>query len=301
MGRVFKWLAYLIGILVVLVLVALGVIYTLSGSRMGQHFTVETSAPPKATGAAALAEGQRVFLSRGCVDCHGKDLSGVTFVDDPMVGSFTGANLTGGKGGAGATFQDVDIERAIRHGVAPDGRALIFMPATDFYAMSDADLGPLIAYLRSVPPVDKPAPTQKPGPIARLLFLTGKMPFLVSAEAIDHKLRHSTVAAGVSVEYGRYLANGCTACHGDGFSGGPIPGGDPNWPPAMNLTSHPVTGLGKWSEADFIKAVREGVRPDGNKLRVPMPWENFSHLTDTEVKALWAFLRTVPPKEAGGR
>jgi mono/diheme cytochrome c family protein len=301
MGRLLKGLAILVGVVVLVVLVAVGVIYTVSGSKMSKTYAVEVTAPPIPTGVAAIAEGQRVFTSRGCADCHGQDLAGVTFVDDPAVGHFAGANLTTGKGGVGSALKDADIVRAVRHGVAADGRALIFMPSTDFFAMNDADIGAIIAYMRSVPPVDKPAPVEKPGPIARVLFLLGKMPILVPANVIDHSGKPSTVAVGLTVEYGRYLANGCTGCHGEGFSGGPIPGGAPDWPPAKNLTPSAATGVGKWSEADFIKAVREGVLPDGARLKPPMPWQNFSKLTDTEVKALWMFLKTVPAKEVGNR
>ncbi len=301
MGRVLKWVAYLVGALAVLLAVAVGVIYVWSNSYINRKFKVEAQAFAIPTGPAAVKEGERVFTTRACADCHGKDLAGVVVVDDPVVGRFAGVNLTKGKGGQGSELSDMDIARAIRHGVAPDGRALVFMPSTDFHAMSDGDLGALIAYIRSVPPVDKRSLPQRPGPLARLLFLQGKMAYLVSAEYIDHTAQPSTVTPGVTVEYGRYLANGCTGCHGFGFSGGAIPGAPPDWLPAVNITPHPVTGLGKWSEADFSKAVREGVRPDGVKVRFPMPWQNFSQLNDTEVKALWMFLKTVPVKEAGGR
>jgi mono/diheme cytochrome c family protein len=301
MRRVLKWVAILVGVVVVLLIVAVGAIYVLSNSHMSKHFTVEVQAPPVPAGPAAVKEGERVYVTRACADCHGADLAGKVVVDDPIVGRFAGANLTKGKGGLGNELTDVDIVRAVRHGVKPDGSAMIFMPSTDFHAMSDPDMGALTAYIRSVPPVDKPSLPQKPGPLARLLFLQGKMAYLVSAEYIDHTAKPSTITPGVTAEYGRYMADGCTGCHGFGFSGGPIPGAPPEWLPAANITPHPVTGLGKWSEADFSKAVREGVRPDGVKVRFPMPWQNFSHLNDTEVKALWMFLKTVPMKEAGGR
>ncbi len=300
--RSLKWLGLVAAGLVVVIVVAIAAVYLISNRHFARHFDVQVQAVPVPAGAAAIAEGQRLYTSRSCPDCHGPDLAGKAFVDDPLAGHFAGPNLTKGQGGLGGTLSDADFVRAIRHGVAPDGRALIFMPSTDFYAMSDPDLGAIIAYIRSVPPVDKPPPAPRIGVISRVLLLAGQMPYLVSAEVIDHKApAPGTVKAEVSVEYGRYLANGCTGCHGFGFSGGPIPGGAPEWPPARNITPDPATGLGKWSEADFIKALRTGVDPKGEQVRFPMPWQNFSHLTDTEVKALWAYLKTVPPKPAGNR
>ena len=303
MGKLLKWIGISIGALVVLLLVAVGVVYSVSTSRMEQKFNVTVKAPPIPSNAAALKEGQRLFISRGCVDCHGNNLAGKVFVDDPLAGTVSGANLTKGKGGIGGTFTDADFVRAIRHGVAPDGRALIFMPSTDYYSMSDADIGAIIAYVRSVPAVDRPSLAPRIGPMARLLYLQGQMPFLVSAQVIDHSTKPSTAAPAATIEYGRYLGAMCTGCHGFGYSGGSIPGAPPQWAPAANITPHPVAGIGKWSETDFAKALREAIRPDGKKLREPMATmsENARQMTDTEVKALWMFLRTVPAKETGGR
>jgi mono/diheme cytochrome c family protein len=301
MRRVRKWVALLAGAVAVLLIVALGILYVVSNSHFNRRYTIEAQVPTIPTGPAAIKEGERIYVTRGCPDCHGPDLAGRVVVDDPIVGYFAGANLSKGKGGQGNELTDADFVRVIRHGVKPDGSPTIFMPSTDYYAISDTDIGLLLAYIRSMPPVDKPTLPPKPGPLARLLFLQGKMVILVSAESIDHTAKPATVSPGLTAEYGKYLAATCTGCHGFGFSGGPIPGAPLDWLPAANITPHPVTGLGKWGEADFIKALREGVKPDGGKVRFPMPWENFSKLTDTELKALWMYMKTVPAKEYGGR
>ena len=300
MNKKIKWLGIIVASLATVLVVALGIAYALSNSRMSQKFTVTVQAPPLPATPTALQEGKRIFLSRGCIDCHGENLAGRVIVDDPLIGRLEGANLTKGNGGIGGSFTDEDFVRAIRHGVRPDGSALIFMPSTDFQAMSDAEIGPLIAYIRSVPAVNKPAPKQVVGPLSRVLFLLGQSPLLVTAELIDHSTKASTVVSGVTVEYGRHIANYCTGCHGPGFSGGTIPGAPPDWLPAANITPQPAV-LGAWSEADFLKALREGVRPDGSKVRFPMPVENTRLMTDAELKALWMFLRTVPVKATGGR
>ena len=74
--------------------------------------------------------------------------------------------------------------------------------------------------------------------------------------------------------------------------------GPPGVPPASNLTP---TGIGKWSRDDFSRAVREGRRPDGSQLAEFMPWKAFAGMTDDEIAALWAYLRSVPPKDFGGK
>ena len=64
---------------------------------------------------------------------------------------------------------------------------------------------------------------------------------------------------------------------------------------ARNLTSDRATGLGNWTEAYFIKVLRTGIRGNGEPLRPLMPWEWYHQLTDDDLKAMFAYLRTIPP------
>jgi cytochrome c553 len=302
MKRVLKWIGGIVGAIVVVIVVIVAAIYLLSDRRMARHFDVAATPIAVPTGAAAIAEGHRLFVTRGCADCHSQNGSGTTFVDVAPVGTISGQNLTSGPGGIGGQRSDAELARDIRDGVGKDGRALIFMPATDFQHLTDADTGALIAFIRSLPPVEHTVAPARVGPILRLALLQNKIPDLVSAENIDHAQAHvAALTPAVTVEYGKYVANGCTGCHGLGFSGGPVPGGAPNWPPAKNLTPDDATGIGKWTEADFIRAIREGKEPSGTMIMPPMPWQNMSHMTDTELKALYAYLRTVPAKPMGNR
>jgi len=70
------------------------------------------------------------------------------------------------------------------------------------------------------------------------------------------------------------------------------PKGFPAKPP--NITPHPETGIGKWSEADFVQAMRIGVTPSGKKLKPFMPWPKLKRMTDDDLHAIYACLRTVP-------
>ena len=93
----------------------------------------------------------------------------------------------------------------------------------------------------------------------------------------------------------------CSGCHLEDLSGGKVPGGDPSWPAASNLT--PAAGaLGDWSYDEFVTAMREGVRPDGRALVTPMDAVigYTSNMTETEIQALWAYLRSIPAKPTEG-
>jgi len=302
MKKILKWLGIVVGVLVVVVIVAIGATYLLSSSRLNKTYDVQPAVVTIPTDEASIQEGERLAISRGCVDCHGKDLSGGIVVDSPPTGRIAAANLTSGQGGVGANREDIDWVRAIRHGVGIDGKPLVFMPSFEFYYFNDDDLGKIIAYLKQVPPVDNELPPSSPGPLFRVLFLTGQLPLLASAELIDHHgPRPAAVEVGQTEEYGEYLAVGCIGCHGDNYSGGPIPGMPPDTPPAANLTPDPSTGLGSWAEEDFMVAMREGKRPDGTAIDPFMPWPNFSQLTDEELGALWLYLQSLPAKPYGNR
>ncbi len=71
-----------------------------------------------------------------------------------------------------------------------------------------------------------------------------------------------------------------------------------DWPPAPNLTPDPETGLGPWSQDEFFRALREGKRPDGSSIDPVMPWRNTAEMTDLELGAIWAYLRSLPPVQA---
>ena len=117
-------------------------------------------------------------------------------------------------------------------------------------------------------------------------------------------------AADAALARGEYLAHimDCAGCHTTGvFFGRPdpakylggsevgfmIPGLGIFYPP--NLTPDEETGIGTWSKADLIKAVRTGVRPDGRELAPIMPWHAYSALTDEDADALATFLKSIPP------
>ena len=93
----------------------------------------------------------------------------------------------------------------------------------------------------------------------------------------------------------------CIGCHGDSLSGGRIPGGPPDWPAASNLTPGQGTVMSVYDSVEKFKAMfRSGKRPDGSAVAV-MPFDTLREVNDTDVSALYAYLKQLPPRPAGGR
>lgn len=294
--KIVRWTLRVGGTVLALVAVAATVVYAASERRFRRRFEVPLHPVAVAADSATIARGAHVAEIRGCMACHGQGFSGHVEVDDPMIGRLAGPNLT--MGGRGAELSDADWERAVRHGVRRDGSPLFIMPAFEHTGMSDEDLGALISYVRSLPKSPNVPPPSYAGPIIRGLFTAG-MVMLLSAEEIDHAKAHpSHVEVRPDAEYGKYLIGLCTGCHGPQLSGGKIPGSPPDWKPAANITP---TGIGRYTENDFITALRTGRRPDGSAIDKQMPWEHYQHMSDTELKAIYSYLQGVPGREYGNR
>ncbi len=286
MARWLRWIGLALGGLVLLIVLAVGTVYVVTSLHIRRTYDFPASPVRAATDSASLARGRHLAEAIGkCAECHGPDLGGKVWIDAPAFGRLAGANLTGGKGGIG-DYTEADFERALRHGVGPDRRALIFMPSEAFAPMGDEDLAALIGYLRSLPPVDREMPPPKVGPVARALYLLGNLP-LLPVKLIDHSAKPAAPPPGATVDYGKYLASlgGCRSCHGLALAG------DAN-PDAPDIT---VGRLGSWTEEDFFHALRRGVRPDGSVIDPEkMPWVRSGQMTDDEIRAVWLYIRSLP-------
>ncbi|MDP9176441.1 MAG: cytochrome c [Gemmatimonadota bacterium] len=296
MKRLLKWVGYIIGGIVVLILVFVGVIYAITSTRIAKTYPTQVEPVAVATDSGTIERGRHLTQAVGkCMNCHGDNLAGKMMADDPVFARLWATNLTRGKGGVGASYTDADYVRSIRYGVRSNGKPVFFMPSEAYIHFNDSDLGAIIAYVKSVPPVDQVIPKPSIGPIARTLSVLTEFP-LLPARMIDRDApRPAHVAIGVTKEYGDYLlkTGGCTSCHNPNLSGGGAMQGVkvPNLTPA---------GIGRWSEADFIKALRTGVRPDGRILSAAMPWPYTRYLTDDEIRAMWMYLQSLPARPAGG-
>ena len=298
MRTVLKWIARVLGVLLGLIVLAALAAFIISGLQLNKVYDVQVEAFTIPSDDAAIERGQHIAEAwGGCTQCHGDSLAGDEFINSPGFVVLYAKNLTAGEGGIGATYTDEDWIRALRHGVNQDRKSVVFMPSQHFTNMSDADLGALIAYMKSVSPVDNNVPDLSFGPLGRLFILVD--PTVLPAKVIDHEASHTaSVQAASTVAYGEYLVNAtvCTDCHGQDLNG--VPPFEPGDPPSANLT--PGGELAGWSEEDFIRAVQTGINPAGRELNQElMPKEFFLAFTDEELAAIFAYLKSLPALKVG--
>ena len=293
----------LIGVASTVVVAAAAVfaLATLGDRKLERRIEIAAAEVPFATDATSVERGGYLFRSRGCADCHGAEGTGKVVVEDGASMLIRAPNLTTGPGGVTAAYRPVDWVRSIRHGVRPDGRPLIVMPSEEYNRFTDADLAAVVAYVRQLPPKAGEAATIRlPLPV-RALYAVGV--FKDASEKIDHRLPPAQpVSVGVNTTHGAYVANMCMGCHGEHFSGGKIPGGPPDWPPAANLTPGAGSVMTRYDTPErFIAMMRSGKRPDGSTVDKAMPFQTLAAINDTDLQALYAYFRTLAPREAGKR
>ena len=192
-------------------------------------------------------------------------------------------------------WSDDQIALAIREGRRPDGRLLgPAMPSRSYRSLADEDVKAIVAYLRSVPPVDNPITAEshydKPLPVSR-----GP-----PVEHVDAPPKEDKIA------YGQYLAGPlarCMDCHTEpprpgeaarlGAGGKEFHG---PWGISVSANLTP-SGLGDWSDAEIEQAIRSGISRDGRKLFPPMPFAAYKNIADDDMAALIAYLRSLPAIE----
>jgi mono/diheme cytochrome c family protein len=238
--------------------------------------------------AVSIARGKHMVEAVAvCTICHGPKLGGKLAFQDSFLGRGYTSNLTPGRGGVGGTYTDADWIRSIRYGVRPDGHGIPFMPSDYYNKLSDADTGVIIAYLKSLPPIDNERTKVEINVPARILIDLGVFGDLVRAAKIDFRARPP--APSSEAEY-LIEIGGCTFCHGADLKGGQGP--EPGAPAGTDLTrSGP---LSRWALADFVGAMRNGVNPEGHAIDPKfMPWLGYRNMTDAELEMIWLHLRSL--------
>ena len=285
MSRVLKWIGIVLGSLLGLVLVVGLVLFLVGNSRLNKTYEFPPSNIVVPTDEASIAYGKH-WAESLCQGCHGPDLGGIVhwFSAGPL-GTIDAANLTTGEGGIGRDYTTEDYVRAIRHGINSQGKP-IFMPAVYSTAfLSDEDLGAIIAYIQSVPPIDRKTNGNNFTPLAKALLTLGVLPQL-PVEVVSHEINVIAPDRGVTVEYGEYMVNthDCRICHGQELNGGHFPDHtitkiSPNLTPGGELFA--------WSESDFINTIRTGITPGGHELDPAfMPWKDYRNMDDDELASM---------------
>ena len=273
--------AIVAGALLGLAVIGWAVIYALSERILRRTYDVPPVALTIPTDPDSIREGQRLATVRGCFgDCHGKAVEGRVMFDDPKIARIVAPNLTA----AVRRYTDAQIAVIVRNGVRPDGHSVLVMPAEAFHGMTDADVGRIIAFLKSLPPVPGPGPDISIGPLGRLGLVTGK--FKTVAELVATAVP-PPAAANAEAEPGRYLAQTvCAECHGTDLRGASNP----------DFTSPDLRVVASYPPEAFARLLRTGVALGDRQLGVmgAQARNNLSHLTDSEIAALYRYLHAMP-------
>ena len=307
MSRLGKGL--LIGFIALLVLLALGITFTIGWRPfLGPNARALTDRKFEST-PQRLERGK--YLASGCIYCHsphdwnapstpiqaGMEGSGEQEPYLDLPGKIIAPNLTPDKETGAGTWTDDMFARAIREGIGHDGRALFpLMPYQNFREFSDEDIASLVVYLRSLPPVHHELPKTE------IIF---PVKYLIRgvAQPLDAPLPDIPPDPS-SPKYQAHMAKiaGCADCHtpmvqgdevkGMGLAGGQLFRGPWGRVASANITPD-ETGVKNYTEDFFLQMLRTGV-VNGQPLSPVMPVMAYKTLNDTDLKAIYNYLRSVP-------
>ncbi len=242
-----------------------------------------------------------------CGNCHspkgppdvvaGKDFSGGLTWDLPPF-KVTAPNITEDKETGIGAWSDDDIKKLLRTGLRPDGTPIASVMPTGFYGIiTEPDMDAIVAYLRTL----KPVSNKVPAPIYRMAEQRQVFP------GAEHPFTQAM--ADDEAKHGFYLATigHCMECHT------PLEKGHHDWAMmgrggmefsgpwgvsvSRNITSSRSKGIGGWSDAEIKRAMTQGIDKDGSKLKPPMGYAYYAHMSDADLDAVIGWLRSVPPQE----
>jgi len=279
MKKVLKWLGFVLGGVVGLVLLALVAVYLLSWHEFSRHYTAAAQpAIALPTDAESIAAGAHLASVHGCNGCHGADLEGGQVFDVPHLLRSVAPNISGAAG----KYTTEQLVTVIRQGIRPDGTAVWIMPSAMYQHLNDADLARLVAYVRSVPARDGTHDVSDFRLGARAIIAIGAL------ESQAKQIAAASPAAAPGdpddpVHRGRYLVmSSCTECHGQKLEG-------------SDLTKAPPLIVAKgYSSADFTTLMHTGIALGGRKLELMREVANsrFAHFTDQELSDVYTFLQS---------
>jgi mono/diheme cytochrome c family protein len=280
MKRLLRWIGIGLASLTGLVIIACALVYVLSERILQRTYEIPAVALTVPTDPESIVEGRRLATVHGCFNgCHGKNAEGVVMFDQPIIARVVAPNLTA----AVRRYGDAELALIVRKGIRPDGRTLLIMPAEVFGGLTDADLGRIIAFLKSLPPATGPGPSVSVGPVGRAGLAVGK--FKTVAQLVADA-QAPPEATSEDAAFGRYLARTvCAQCHGTDLRGDSNP----------DFTSPDLRIVAAYSPEAFVDLLRTGVPLGERELRVMGGWavKNLSQLTDEEIAALYSYLHAL--------
>jgi mono/diheme cytochrome c family protein len=268
------------------------------------------------TGAASAQNAAKKAVERGgylvntimtCGNCHspkgppaavaGKDFSGGLEFDEPPF-KVTAPNITSDKDTGIGKWSPAQIKKALIDGLRPNGVRLAEIMPSNFYAiLTPGDADAIVAYLRSLKPVKNkvPDPIYKM-PQAMHRFPGTEKPFKPTDLRDKVKLGFYLVSIGHCLECHTPMEKGQLKLDQIGKGGREFPG---PWGKSVsrNITSSKTAGIGAWTDAEIKQAITQGKRKDGSPMKPPMGYEYYAKMTNADLDAVIAYIRTLPPKE----
>jgi mono/diheme cytochrome c family protein len=273
-----------------------------------------------ATGLAVTlgtADAQSPLVERGrylvdtvmtCHNCHtpkgptgdiaDKALSGFLTFDEPPF-KVTASNITPDRDTGIGAWSDADLKKFMTTGLRPNGIPVAPIMPTGYYRiLVPNDLDAIVAYLRTVGSIrnEVAAPIYR-APMQQEVFPGAEKP--MSPADLNDKVKRGFYLATIAhcmechtpLDKGRHLYDTRLGTGGQKFPG--------LWgeSAARNITSHKTAGIGGWTDAEIKRAITHGVRRDGTALKPPMGYGYYARMTDTDLDAVVAWLRTVPALE----
>lgn len=305
MRKVIKWILIVVSALLALLLVAVVALMIYGQSKFKRTIADRPLYPITAdTSPEGQARGKYLMEAVMSCDmaCHSEGETPFAGYSEqvsqgPIAFTFAPSNITPdiptGIGG----WSDAEIARAIREGLDKDNVELVIMPAYNYHVLSDADVAAVVGYLRSLEPVSNAVPPVDGNSVAKVMNTMGM--FGPPSLGVPITSEQTAPPPGTA-EYGGYLVSlgACRDCHKVNLAGGAVPFSDPDDPQAANLT--PAGEISSWSEADFLKAMHNGLRPDGSVIDPEaMPWPAYGRMLDEDLAAIFKYLQSLPAVQSG--
>lgn len=286
MRKALRWAGIGLGTLVGLLLLAAIIVFIWSEIILGRDYAAAAETLP-APNAAELAEAPRLARLLGCLSCHGEGLKGKVMFDAPGVAKVFAPNITE----VASKASDQQLAAGIRQGIGHDGRGLFIMPSPQYSRLTDRETASLVAWIRTLPRAEGQTRGLSAGPLGRIGLVIGS--FRPGPEAVAEYRRQVPIALGAEHEAARHLAStACSECHGPSLMGGSAGPGEKT--PDLRVAAG-------YDAAQFKTLLRTGRPPTGRDLGLmtTVSKQDFSHLTDAEIDALYAYL-VARAKRLGG-
>ena len=277
MRKLLRITGYVVVAIAGLALVAVLAVYLISARLLASAPAPQPSRLAQPT-AEQLADAPRQLRVLGCVGCHGANLQGQLFFDEPGLAKLFAPNVAL----LAVKMSDGQLDHAIRQGIGHDGRPLLVMPSQQYQFLSDSEVAALIAAIRRLPRGGTDQPPKSVGPLGRIGLAIGK--FKTAPATMEEYKSAQLPDLGPQFAKGRHIVQTtCIECHGPQLKGKEVKPG---------TLSPDLSIAGAYDLGQFKAMLRTGVGP-GNKnigMMGEVARSDFSQMTDDEIAAVHAYL-----------